>query len=178
MADTTENSSTSKAEKTKEFHALVDDIKLGMLVTQTPDGALVSRAMQTQKRRPGVDLWFVTSTETHKVAELEANPEVNVTYVDNSSRDWVSVSGTARITQDRNLIRELYQPDWKAWFPEQSPELDGSTEDPRIVIIEIDAHSVTYLKGMDSRPVAMFKVLRAMATGTKPDLGETKNITK
>ena len=179
MADKSSNKgANTKNEKIKEFYALVDDIKLAMLVTQTPDGALVSRAMQTQKRRPGVDMWFVTSTETHKVAELEANPEVNVAYVDTSSRDWISVSGTAKISQNRDLIRELYEPDWKAWFPEKSSDMDGSTEDPRIVIIDIEAHNVTYLKGMDSRPVALFKVLKAMATGTAPDLGETKTITK
>ncbi|MEP6765671.1 MAG: pyridoxamine 5'-phosphate oxidase family protein [Gemmatimonadaceae bacterium] len=178
MTESGSKTGNSKSEKIKEFYALVDDIKLAMLVTQAPNGALVSRAMQTQKRRPGVDLWFVTSTETEKVAELAAHPEVNVSYVDNGSREWVSVSGTATISQDRTLIQQLYQPDWKAWFPESGGAMDGSANDPRIVVIDIDAHLVTYLKGIDSKPVAMFKVLHAMATGKTPDLGESKTINK
>ena len=178
MADNSSKTGTSKAERIKEFYALVDDIKLAMLVTQTPDGAIVSRAMQTQKRRPGVDLWFVTSTETEKVAELKAHPEVNVAYVDNGSREWVSVSGVATISQDRALIQQLYQADWKAWFPENGGAMDGSANDPRIVIVDIEANTVTYLKGTDSKPVAMFKVMRAMATGKTPDLGESKTISK
>ena len=37
------------------------------------------------------------------------------------------VSGTAIISRDRDLIRGLYKPDWKAWFPKEegNPRRDG-----------------------------------------------------
>lgn len=166
-----------KQEKMEEFAKLVDDMKLGMLVTQTSDGSLVSRAMATQERRAGVDLWFVTSTETEKVSELEANPEVNVSFVNPDSREWVSVSGTATVNQDRALIRKLYKPDWKVWFQDGAGG-DGGPDDPRIVLIDIDAHTVHYFKSEDSRPVALFKVAKAFVTGKKPDFGDTQEIKK
>ena len=33
--------------------------------------------------------------------------------------EWISVSGLATVSRDRQKIRELYAPDWKAWFPEE-----------------------------------------------------------
>lgn len=175
MAD---NTAPTKAEKLEEFQKLVDDFDLAMLVTIGEDGAIVSRAMATQERRPEVDMWFVTTATDGKVDEIADQPEVNVTYVNNSSRDWVSVSGTATVNQDRATIARLYKPDWKAWFPDEGGDRNGGPNDPRIALIEVDAHRVTYFRNTDSKPVALFKVLRAMATGNPPDFGTSKTITK
>lgn len=175
MAD---NTPSSKQEKLEEFQKLVDGFDLAMLVTQAADGAIVSRVMASQKRRPGVDMWFVTTVTDEKVDEILAMPEVNVSYVNDGSRDWVSVSGTATINQDRETIRANYKPDWKAWFPDEGGDRNGGPDDPRIALIEVDAHRVTYFRNTDSKPVALFKVLRAMATGNPPDFGQAKVLTK
>ena len=175
MADATAN---SKQDKLEEFQKMVDHFDLAMLITEAKDGAIVSRMMATQKRRPNVDMWFVTTSDDEKVEEIMAMPEVNVSYVDNGSRDWVSVSGTASINRDRATIRELYKPDWKAWFPDKGGDRNGGPDDPRIALIDVDAHRVTYFRSTDSKPVALFKILRAMATGKAPDFGESKVITK
>jgi general stress protein 26 len=169
----------TKAERLKEFNKLVDDMKIGMLVTHTADGSLVSRAMATQERRPDVDLWFVTSTETEKVDELEANSEVNVSFLNPSTREWVSIAGTATVNTDRNLIRQLYKPDWGIWFPKDENDKNaGGPEDRRIVLIDVDAHTVDYFKSQDSRPVSLFKVAKAFATGKTPEFGDTQHISK
>ena len=175
MAD---KDSNNKKEKLSEFQQLIDKFNLAMLITHADDGSIVSRAMASQERRDDVDVWFVTNVDDGKVHEIEAYPEVNVSYVNPGSREWVSVSGIAAVNTDRNLIASLYKPDWKAWYPDEGGERNGGPGDPRIALIEIDAHRVTYFKSEDSRPVALFKVLRAMATGNPPDLGETKTVTR
>lgn len=171
-----EKGTGTKQEKLSELHALVDKFDLAMLVTHADDGSIVSRAMATQKRRDDVDMWFVTNIDDGKVGEIEAYPEVNVSYVNPSSRDWISVSGIGTVNTDTNTIASLYQPDWKAWFPDEGGERNGGPTDPRIALIEVDAHRVTYFRNTDSKPVALFKVLKAMATGKAPDFGETKTI--
>ena len=45
----------------EKFYELVDDIEIAMMTTRRPDGHMRSRAMATQKRAAGADLWFVTS---------------------------------------------------------------------------------------------------------------------
>ena len=43
-----------------KFYEMVEDIEIAMMTTRRPDGHLESRAMATQKRASGADLWFVT----------------------------------------------------------------------------------------------------------------------
>src|SRR5688500_18438006 len=101
-----------------KLYEMIEDLDTAMMTTRRPDGHLVSRAMANQKRAPGADLWFVTSEETCKVDELESEPHVNLAYYKDRTREWVSVSGIAKLSRDRDIIRQLWEPDWKAWFGE------------------------------------------------------------
>lgn len=172
------NDNVSPEKKIEELYALVDGIDIAMMTSRNFDGTLISRPMATQAKRPRVDFWFVTSTETHKVDEIQAQPEVNLAYYNNKSREWVSVSGTARVVTDRDLIRTLYKPDWKAWFGDEGGDRNGGPNDPRLALIEVEAHEATYLKSNQPRAVQLFKVAKAMITGTAPKIGDMRHVGK
>ena len=65
------------------------------------DGHLEARAMANQKRAAGADLWFVTTEGTAKLRDLETDPHVNLSYYEDGTREWISVSGLASISRDR-----------------------------------------------------------------------------
>lgn len=162
-------------EKLDKLYELIDGIEIAMMTTRRPDGSLVSRPMATQARRAGTDLWFMTNVETAKVDELVAAPQVNLGYYKDGTREYVSVSGIAHVTQDRSLIRQLYKPDWRAWLGDEGEDRDGGPDDQRIALIEVKAESAVYLKADRPRPLALFSVVKAMVTGEPPktgDLGE------
>lgn len=156
---------TSTNTKLDELHELIHDIEIAMLTTRRADGQLVSRPMATQKQNPIADLWFVTSIDTHKVDELEAEPNVNLSYLDGGSMEWVSVSGTASINRDRALISALYQPDWKAWFGDEGGARDGGPDDPRLALILIEASSAHYMKAKHSKPRVLFELVKGDGDG-------------
>lgn len=158
--------------KLEQLYELIDGIETALLTTRTRDGALVSRPMQTQARRPGTDLWFMTSVESGKIDELIADPQVNLGYYKDGTREYVSVSGRARVTQDKNLIHELYKPDWKAWLGDEGGERDGGPDDPRIALIEVQADTATYLKSTSPRLITLFSVAKAIMTGNPPKAGD------
>ena len=158
-----------------EIYELVEDIEIAMLTTRRPDGQLVSRPMATQVRAAGADFWFVTSRETEKLDELESDPQVNLAYYDMKSREYVSVSGVAHLSQDRAKIRELYRPDWRAWFGGEG-EQAGTPEDPRMILIGVDAQSVVYMKVDKPRPVVLFQVVKGMLTGSEINVGEVRRV--
>jgi len=166
---------TPTSKKLDELYELIDDMEIALMTTRRPDGMLVTRPMATQDRGPLADLWFVTSIETHKVDELQADPNVSLGYYDSGSRAWVSVSGTATITQDRARIHELYAPDWKFWFSDEGGARNGGPDDPRLALILVDSHSVVYMKA-DSKPGVLFEIVRALATGQTPDLGREERL--
>jgi general stress protein 26 len=170
--------SPSTSKKLDELYALIDGIEIAMFTTRRVDGQLVSRPMATQERVTGTDLWFVTDISSNKLDELQFDPHVNLAYYKNKSREWVSVAGTAQVTQDRNLIKELYKPDWKAWFGDEGGDRNGGPNDPRLALILVEAESVEYLVVSKPRPVVLFEVVKGMVTGSTPDVGEQRHLTE
>jgi general stress protein 26 len=152
----------------------VDGIEVAMFTTRRPDGQLVSRPMQTQQRDGAADFWFVTDGDAHKLDELEGDPHVNLAFYRDRTREWVSVSGTALVSRDREQVRRLYKPDWKAWFPDDGPGRDGGPDDPRITLVLVEAQSVVYMKSDTPRPVVLFEVVKGMLTGSAPDIGSVR----
>src|SRR3954470_6687584 len=173
MPNTTQTSTTKKLD---ELYRLIDGIEIAMFTTRRADGQLVSRPMATQERVTGTDLWFVTDVSAQKIDHLESDPHVNLAYYNTKTREWVSVAGVALVTQDRNLIKELYKPDWKAWFGDEGGDRDGSANDPRLALVLVEAQSVEYLVVNTPRPLVLFEVAKAMVTGTPPKVGEQRSL--
>jgi general stress protein 26 len=182
MADKTTDRNRSEAaptdKKLDELYALIDGNDVAMFTTRRADGQLVSRPMATQERMSGMDLWFVTDVSSHKLDELERDPHVNLAYYNMKSREWVSVSGTATVTQDRKTIHTLYKPDWKAWFGDKGGAEDGGPDDPRLALVMVEALSVEYLVNTKARPVVLFEVAKAIVTGSTPKVGEQRTLTE
>ena len=164
---------------TSEIHQLyemIDDIEVAMLTTRRPDGHLESRAMANQKRAEGADLWFVTAEGTGKLRDIEADPHVNLAYYKDRTREWVSVSGVARISRDRSMIHRLYATDWQAWFPEEGDPRHGTPDDPRMVLIGVDVHAAVFLEVNKPQPVVLYELVKGWLTGTEPDIGKMHRV--
>jgi len=164
--------------KLEDLYKLIDGMEVALMTTRRPDGYLVSRPMQTQQRTSGTDLWFMANLESHKLEELATDPHVNLAYYRDRTREWVSVSGTAIISRDKRLIRELYEPDWRAWLGDEGGARDGGPDDPRIALILVEAHSVTYLKKDRPMPVVLFNIVKGMVTGEQPKTGDLRELTE
>jgi general stress protein 26 len=167
---------TTTSDKIDELYKLIDGIEVAMLTTRRRDGMLVSRPMANQKRIADADIVFVTDVESHKLDDLMNDPHVNVSYYRDRTREWVSVSGAARLSRDRKRIRELYQPDWRAWFGDEGGERNGGPDDPRIGLILISADSAEYLVVNKPRPVVLFEIVKGMVTGKAPDIAEPRSV--
>jgi general stress protein 26 len=162
--------------KLAELDELIRGIETTMFTTRRLDGRLVSRPMQTQGRIADADLWFVTNIEAHKDDEIKYDPHVNCAYYNNKTREWVSVSGVARVSRDRHRIKTLYKPDWKIWFGDEGGKKNGGPDDPRIALIFIDADSVIYMKNDKPRPMILWEIIKARVTGRPADIGEVREI--
>jgi general stress protein 26 len=180
MTDTKLDSETPLEKKLDDLYDLVGEVEIAMFTTRRPDGSLVTRPMATQKHQPVADFWFVTDRSSDKVDELAADPHVSLAYYNSKTWEWVSVTGTVRISQDRALIRQLYQPDWKAWFGEGDDAAgeDGSPDDPRFALLLVDAQSVLYGKKNKSTPFALFELAKGLLKGEQPDLQDVRHVSE
>jgi len=123
-----------------QLAALIKDVEVAMFTTTGVDGRLYSRPLGTQEVEFDGDLWFATSADSPKVAEIALNPRVNVAYASPSKNSYVSVAGTARIVADRAKIDELWSPAMKLFFPE-------GKDDPNLRLIHVRAESAEYWDG-------------------------------
>jgi general stress protein 26 len=162
----------------EKLYDRIEDIEIAMMTTRRTDGHLGSRAMATQRRADEADIWFVTRDGSGKIADLEFDPHVNLSYYKDRTREWVSVSGIATISRDRAKIHELYAPDWKMWFGEEGDPRHGTQDDPRMVLIGVDVHGAVFLEMDKPQPVVLFELVKGWVTGEEPDLGELHHLGK
>jgi len=155
-----------------KLYELIDEVEIAMMTTRRPDGHLRSRAMATQKAASGADLWFVAREGTGKLAEIAHDPHVNLSYFKSSNTEWVSVSGEARLSRDREKIHELYAPDWSLWFDKAGDSRHGTADDPRIVLIGVTVFAAEFLAIDAPRPVLLYEMAKGWLTGNEPQLGE------
>lgn len=167
MSNNKEQNRFNHAEDMVKLRNLVKEIDYCMLTTICEDGTLVSRPMSSNKNIEfDGDLWFFTYGDSHKVMEAESNPQVNVAFADIKKQSYVSISGTAQLVRDKEKIQELWQPEYKIYFP------DG-VDTPDIALLKVTAHKAEFWDAPNSllsHALAMFNV----ATGKPVDLGENK----
>lgn len=160
-----------------ELWELVDKIEIAMLTTRRLDGRLVSRPMAVQERTNDGHLWFMTDVDTRKDEEIAREPHVNLAFYKDSSREWVSISGRARLDRDRARIRSLYKPDWKMWLGDEGGTRNGGPDDPRITLIDVEVESVEYLKLDRPRVAVLFELAKGLLTGAPASLGSQRRVT-
>jgi general stress protein 26 len=111
------------------------------------------------------------------VWELRADPHLNLAFYKDRTREYVSVTGTAALSDDRETIRKLHAPDWKVWFEDLGGPYDGSADDPRLILIGVTVESARFLAVDKPQVVVMLEFLKGMVTGKSPDFGEIQQVT-
>src|SRR5690349_12305883 len=86
---------------------LMKKIGFAMLVTRDGD-KLRARPMSAYLERESNAIHFLTDVRRHKDEEIARNPNVNLSFADASSQKYVSVTGTAVVSNDRARIKELF----------------------------------------------------------------------
>ena len=154
----------------EKLSEMIKAIDLCMLTTVDESGNLHSRPMSLNG---DVDeegnLWFFTSSNSHKASEIERTPNVNVSFVDTGDQHYVSISGTAQLVHDRDKIKELWKPVLKAWFPDGPDQAD-------VALLKVKVTKAEYWDGPSSTIAQAVSFVSAIFTGKQVELGENKKL--
>lgn len=161
------NGQTSQ-ESVQKLRELIKDIDFAMLTTIDSDGSLRSRPMTTQQTEFDGDLWFFTPEPSGKTDEIAREQQVNVSYALPDKHRYVSVSGRARLVNDRAKMKELWSPAYKVFFP-------GGLDDPSLRLLKVEVDKAEYWdsKGTVATVIGFARAL----TGGEADLGENQKLT-
>ncbi|WP_022723742.1 pyridoxamine 5'-phosphate oxidase family protein, partial [Rhodopseudomonas sp. B29] len=134
----------------------------------TRDGEKIrSRPMAAYVRPEEGTIYFLTDARRHKDEEIERDHHVNLGFADAGAQKYVSVSGTARVSNDRGKIRELFGTEAKAWW--------DNPDDPNIRVLKVTPDEAEYWDSPGTI-VSYVKMVVAAATGGRPDIGENRMV--
>lgn len=159
----------SRAEAIKKLGELIKEINIAMLTTIEADGALRSRPMATQQSEFDGDLWFFLGTSSPKAQEIRNDPRVNLSYAQPDDQRYVSVSGRGELVRDQAKMKELWNPLFKAWFP------DG-LEDPDLALLKVNVEQAEYWDSPSSTFVTLVGFAKALVTGQRAEVGENAKL--
>lgn len=141
-----------------------------MFTTVDPNGRLYSRPMHMAGKFDGHDLYFFAYADSAKVEEFKQDRQVNCAFADTHKAEFVSIAGTASLTQDRALMEQKWSTPLKAWFP------DG-LETKGIALIQVRASDAQYWDSRNQLMIHAFGVVKAAVTGEPvKDAGENEKL--
>jgi general stress protein 26 len=159
----------SGAEGHEKIEKLVKGIHICMMTTARADGSLSSRPMAVQDKPFDGTLWFLTRSTSDKIDEIEHDQHVMLSFAEPSNSKYISLRGRARVNQDRDKIKDLWNPMYKAWFPK-------GEDDPEIAVLRVDVNEADYWEASGAKVVMLVKYAFAAATGGKVPLGEAGHV--
>ncbi|MBH8556158.1 pyridoxamine 5'-phosphate oxidase family protein [Nostocaceae cyanobacterium CENA357] len=130
--------STDRNQQIQKLRELIADIDCGMLTTVEEDGSLHSCPMSKNGEITSEGtLWFFIYRSSHKVAEIEHNQQVNVSFSSADQQQYISLSGTAQLVQDRDTMQEKWESKLQTWFPK-------GLDEPDIALLKVNINKADY----------------------------------
>lgn len=145
---------------------LMKKIGFAMLVTRDGD-KLRARPMSAYLERENNAIYFLTDAQHHKDDEIARSPGINLSFADASAQKYVSLTGTAVVSNDRAKIKELFSTEAKAWWE--------SADDPNIRVLKVTPDDAEYWDSPGT-VVSYVKMAAAAVTGSRPDIGENRKV--
>jgi general stress protein 26 len=151
---------------TERAWELMKKIGFAMLVTHDGD-KLRARPMSAFLEREENAIYFLTDARRHKDEEIARNPGVNLSFANASDQKYVSITGTAAVSNDRAKIRQLFSTPAKAWW--------NSAEDPNIRVLKVTPDDAEFWDSPGS-VISYVKMAAAAVTGSRPTIGDNRKV--
>ena len=145
---------------------LMEKIGFAMLVTRDGD-RLRARPMSAYLERDSNAIYFLTDARRHKDDEIAKNPSINLSFADAGDQKYVSLTGTAVVSNDRAKIKQLFSTPAKAWWP--------SADDPNIRVLKITPDDAEFWDSPGT-VISYVKMAAAAMTGTRPEIGDNRKV--
>ena len=143
----------------QHFAELIKDNKFVMLTSlDTIDGSMHSRPMTLQQMEFDGDLWFLAGKSSEMVKQIRNNSMVNISSSNLKDFSFVSARGHAQVVKDSKKEKELWNPTYKAWFPE-------GLQDPDLCLIKVSVEAADYWESPSSKIIRLVGFAKAILGG-------------
>jgi len=144
----------------ERVRALIEEAGAAMLMNVDEHGTHIGRPMLPLLVGNDPHIYFLTHQHSRKVMQLAARPQVGMSII--SGNCFIVVAGSAQASRDRALIRRLWRPTYRAWFP------DGK-DDREAVAIRVVIERIDYWEPPSNRVVRLVQAIKALVSGRGVD---------
>jgi len=148
---------------------IIEKVGVCMLTTQF-GGGLRARPVEARPDRDAGLIFFVTDIHSAKEHEIEATPDVGLTFIDSKDKAYLSITGRTSVTRDAARIKAAWRKTDEVWWP-------GGPDDPDVCLLQIEPATAELWDGPASAVVTAFEFAKARLTGEEPNLGENRKVT-
>jgi general stress protein 26 len=151
------------ADAIRQAKELIDKAQTCFFCTAaSPAGSTAARPMSVQEVDDAGHLWFLSADDSHKNQELERDARVTLYFQGSAHADFLTLSGAASVSRDKEKIKQLWEPVVKTWFTE-------GVDDPRITVIRVAPSEGYYWTTKHGKAIAGAKMLIGAALGKTLD---------
>lgn len=157
---------SEKTTDVERAYDLMEKIRFCMLATRKgPD--IRARPMAAHVERVENAIYFLTDVDGHKDDEISEHPEICLAFADSKGQKYISVSGRATVSNDRERIRDLFSTPAKAWWDD--------ADDPSIRVLKVEPASAEYWDSPGT-VVSYIKMFAAAISDVRPDMGDNVKV--
>lgn len=138
---------------------IIRPLDLAMLVTKTQDLHLRSRPMLTADVSKYGEIFLFTTLDSELSQELTERNYVNLSYSKSDEGSFISVSGIAQISKDREAIQDLWRSQFAQW-------IEGGLDNRNLALLKISLAHAEHWSKVD--PTDFFHKIMSFSHG-KPD---------
>ena len=158
----------SRQDHIDKIQEIIKDVKFAMMSTTNKKGDIHAWPMTTSETSLGAkEIWFIGDKTSDVVKDIQDDKRIGLTYATQDAKNYVSISGDAELSTDKDKLDELWSPVYSAFFAH-------GKEDENVQLIKVVPHGAEcWISG--SSVVNMFKIAAAAVQEgkTAEDMGET-----
>src|SRR5262249_27391601 len=128
---------------------IIEEVGVCMLTTRFA-GGLRARPIEARPDREAGLIFFVTDIHSAKEDEVEAAPDVGLTFIDASDKAYLSITGRARVLCDVETTKRYWRKTDEVWW-------HGGPGDPNVCLLQVEPATAELWDGPASAVVTAFE---------------------
>ena len=160
LEDHYESVSGSKA--VERIRAVAKAANICLFGTDVSHPPLTVRPMAVQSVDDAGNFWFLSSRTSHTNEHIEQDPRVQLLFANPGSSEYLTLQGTATISDDPMVRKQHWTPIAKTWFNE-------GVDDPDLTVIRVEPHDGYYWDTKHGKIVSTLKIAVGAVVGKAID---------
>jgi general stress protein 26 len=143
--------SVSGSKAVERIRAVAQAANICLFGTDLAHAPLTVRPMAVQSVDDAGNFWFLSSRTSHTNQHIEQDPRVQLLFANPGAAEYLTLQGTATISDDPALRKHHWTPIAKTWFNE-------GVDDPDLTVIRVEPHDGYYWDTKHGKIVSGLKI--------------------